>query len=93
MSGLSRDLFVNYKSLSSAVSNPLTSTPPPDGGFGWVVALASFFLHLFVVGTSFSFGVFFPKYIEEFHESPGIVAWVGSIAAGLMTGMLRQHTV
>jgi MFS family permease len=62
------------------------SVKPPDGGFGWIVVLGSFFVHVFVVGNSFSFGVFYPVYIKEFNASQGNVAWIGSIGSGLMTG-------
>lgn len=60
---------------------------PPDGGFGWVVVVASFFVHAIVLGNLYSFGVFYPVYIEAFNESQGAVAWVGSIGAGLMVGL------
>jgi MFS family permease len=59
---------------------------PPDGGYGWVVVAASFVVHLLVLGNIYAFGVLFPVYIDVFKSSQGAVAWVGSIAAGLMTG-------
>lgn len=60
---------------------------PPNGGYGWVVVAASFVIHLLVLGNIYSFGVLFPIYIDVFHQSQGAVAWVGSISAGLMTGL------
>ena len=53
---------------------------PPDGGFGWIVTISSFFIHVLVVGCSFSFGVFFPVYIEEFDAPPGEAAWYYSLS-------------
>ena len=44
---------------------------PPDGGFGWVVVMGSFFVHFFVLGSIYSFGVFFPVYIDRFNSSAG----------------------
>jgi MFS family permease len=70
---------------------PIASIPPctgpPNGGYGWVVVAASFVVHLLVLGNIYSFGVLFPVYIDVFHASQGSVAWVGSISAGLMTGL------
>lgn len=68
-------------------SKSLESNPPPNGGYGWVVVAASFIIHLLVLGNIYSFGVLFPIYIDVFHQSQGAVAWVGSISAGLMTGL------
>lgn len=59
----------------------------PDGGYGWVVVVAVFFVHVFVLGNLYSFGVFYPVYIEEFNENSAAVAWVGSIGACLMVGL------
>lgn len=71
--------------VSGVVS--VQSMTPPDGGYGWVVVAASFVVHLLVLGNIYSFGVLFPVYIDVFRESQGAVAWVGSISAGLMTGL------
>lgn len=59
----------------------------PDGGYGWVVVVAVFFVHVFVLGNLYSFGVFYPVYIEEFDGNQAAVAWVGSIGACLMVGL------
>ena len=68
-------------------AKPVLASSPPDGGYGWVVVAASFVVHLLVLGNIYSFGVLFPVYISVFHQSQGSVAWVGSISAGLMTGL------
>jgi MFS family permease len=60
---------------------------PPDGGYGWVIVVAVFFVHVFVLGNVYSFGVLYPVLIEAFHSNKGNVAWVGSIAAALMVGL------
>lgn len=62
----------------------------PDGGYGWIVAVASGFVIFFVLGNVYSFGVLYPVYVDVFNAPQGSVVWVGSIGAGLMTavGML-----
>jgi len=66
---------------------PVVPLVPPDGGYGWVVVVASFVVHMLVLGNIYSFGVLFPVYIDVFDASQGSVAWVGSISACIMTGM------
>ena len=60
---------------------------PPDGGYGWVNVIASFFVHVFVLGNIYSFGVFFPVYVDTFGASQAAVSWIGSVSLGLMTGL------
>jgi len=74
-------------SIGSDDSKVVEPHEPPNGGYGWVVVAASFVIHLLVLGNIYSFGVLFPIYIDVFHQPQGSVAWVGSISAGLMTGL------
>ena len=60
---------------------------PPDGGWGWVVVLASLFCNIIVDGVCFSFGVFYVEFINYFKESKGKTAWVGSLIPGMYLGM------
>ena len=69
------------------ITFPIEQREPPNGGYGWVIVAASFIVHLLVLGNIYSFGVLFPVYIDVFDGSQGAVAWVGSISAGLMTGL------
>ena len=55
--------------------------------FGWMVVSASFVLHGLVLGSLYSFGVYYPIYIQAFHSSKGQVAWIGSIGASLMVAI------
>lgn len=72
--------------MSSLV--PREDTPePPNGGYGWVVVVGSFFVHVFVLGNVYSFGVLYPVLIKDFHASYGTIAWIGSIAFGVMAGI------
>lgn len=70
-----------------SLEQEIATEQTPDGGYGWVVVAASFFVHALILGNIYSFGVFFPIYIDDFNQPQGSVAWVGSIGAGLMTGL------
>ncbi|XP_020297605.1 monocarboxylate transporter 12 isoform X3 [Pseudomyrmex gracilis] len=61
---------------------------PPDGGWGWVIVIASFMCNLFVDGIIFSFGVFLNDIADAFSVSKARVALVGSLQTGfyLMAG-------
>ncbi|VVC86613.1 unnamed protein product [Leptidea sinapis] len=65
---------------------------PPDGGWGWVVVFASFMVNLIADGITFSFGVFFPHFLEYFGEGKGKTAWIGGIfmAMPLLSGPIAS---
>lgn len=62
---------------------------PPDGGWGWIVVLASFCCNVIVDGIIFSFGILLLEICKQFNASKGVSAWIGSLQAGsyLMIGM------
>jgi MFS family permease len=59
--------------------------PPvaPDGGWGWMVVVASFFSNLVVDGVCYTFGIFYGELIDHFEESKSKTALVGSLLAGM----------
>ncbi|XP_066267517.1 monocarboxylate transporter 12-like, partial [Branchiostoma lanceolatum] len=59
---------------------------PPDGGWGWVVVISTFFVNMSVIGNMKSFGVFYTEFREVFRESAGATSFISSIlgAAVLM---------
>jgi MCP family monocarboxylic acid transporter-like MFS transporter 14 len=63
---------------------------PPDGGYGWIIVLASFANHIIVDGIAFTFGVFYEDFLEYFQAGSGKTALVGSLLSGfyLITGMM-----
>lgn len=72
------------KSSATAVGPDAATAAPvgaPDGGWGWVVTCGCFFMHLVVLGSIYSFGVFLPVYVVEFNQGRGAVSWVGSVGA------------
>jgi len=55
---------------------------PPDGGYGWIIVMASFFNHVIVDGIAYTFGVFYVEFLEQFKESKSKTSLVGSLLAG-----------
>ncbi|KAH9509415.1 hypothetical protein Btru_045844 [Bulinus truncatus] len=52
---------------------------PPDGGWGWMVVLSSFLIHVIADGVVYSFGVFLMELVDYFGTSRGATSWVGSL--------------
>lgn len=67
----------------------------PDGGWGWVVVLSSFLISMIADGISFSFGLLFIEFLEEFKASNAITSWIGSlfIAVPLLSGPIMSALV
>ncbi|XP_067933073.1 monocarboxylate transporter 14-like [Watersipora subatra] len=55
---------------------------PPDGGWGWVIMIASFFNNFLVDGIAYCFGVFLAEYVEYFNTSVGNVSLSSSLLCG-----------
>ncbi|KAI1702908.1 major facilitator superfamily domain-containing protein [Ditylenchus destructor] len=63
-----------------------------DGGYGWVVVLGSFLIHVFADGFVYSFGVIAESLIKEFNATNAEVSTILSLLTGLMlaTGPLAS---
>jgi len=85
--GTASALSVSAAEVASNVSTAEIATPAvalaqaPDGGWGWIVTCSCFFMHVVVLGSIYSFGVFLPVYVIEFNQGRGAVSWVGSVGA------------
>ena len=56
--------------LQGTASKPSDiSNSVPDGGWGWVVTLASFFINIIIIGTHNCFGILYLDLVEEFQQS------------------------
>ncbi|XP_055537135.1 monocarboxylate transporter 14 isoform X4 [Wyeomyia smithii] len=84
-------------SILSSYNEPIKNPKPkiPDGGYGWVVVLASVMISLIMDGVSFSFGLMYTEWLDYFGESKSKTAWVGSlfIAVPLLSGPIMSNLV
>ncbi|XP_007431900.1 monocarboxylate transporter 9 [Python bivittatus] len=55
----------------------------PDGGWGWVIVLGSFFTQFLCYGSPLAVGVLYVEWLDLFGEGKGKTAWVGSLASGV----------
>ncbi|XP_065164222.1 uncharacterized protein [Atheta coriaria] len=88
----SREEGGSESSSSSESSIELAESRPPDGGWGWVVVVASFVVNLIADGVTLSFGVIFVEFKTYFGESLGKTAWIGSVfmAMPLLSGPIAS---
>ncbi|XP_072575417.1 monocarboxylate transporter 14 isoform X2 [Vulpes vulpes] len=61
----------------------LKSHPNIDSGWAWMVVLSSFFVHILIMGSQMALGVLNVEWLEEFHQSRGLTAWVSSLSMGI----------
>uniref|UniRef100_H9G5W1 Monocarboxylate transporter 7 n=2 Tax=Anolis carolinensis TaxID=28377 RepID=H9G5W1_ANOCA len=72
---------------------PSVYTKVPDGGWGWVVAFAFFFVEALTYGIIKSFGVFFTDLMESFDESNSRISWIISICVFVLTFTAPLSTI
>ncbi|XP_076664061.1 uncharacterized protein LOC143366675 isoform X2 [Andrena cerasifolii] len=67
----------------------------PDGGWGWVVVVASLVISMIADGVSFSFGLLYIEFLHEFGASKSKTAWIGSLfmAVPLLSGPVMSALV
>ncbi|XP_012284361.1 uncharacterized protein LOC105701830 isoform X2 [Orussus abietinus] len=67
----------------------------PDGGWGWVVVMASLVISMIADGVSFSFGLLYIEFLQEFGASKSKTAWIGSLfmAVPLLSGPVMSALV
>lgn len=61
----------------------LKPNPNIDGRWAWMVVLSSFFVHILIMGSQMALGVLNVEWLEEFHQSRGLTAWVSSLSMGI----------
>ena len=55
---------------------------PPDGGWGWVVMIASFVNNFILDGLAYCFGIFLLEYSKSFQASVGSTSLANSLLCG-----------
>lgn len=98
--GWSEFLFLcfNFRSRMTQKNSKLCSranvyTQVPDGGWGWAIAIAFFFVEVFTYGIIKSFGVFFNDLMDSFDESNSKISWIISICVFVLTFTAPLSTV
>jgi len=66
----------------------------PDGGWGWMVVLGSFMIHVIADGIACSFGVFVQDFVDYFDGSKSVVGGLGSLMVGVSccSGNIELYT-
>ncbi|KAB5555529.1 hypothetical protein PHYPO_G00035250 [Pangasianodon hypophthalmus] len=70
---------------SGGCLGPKVYSEAPDGGWGWIVAVAFFIVEVFTYGVIKSFGIFLNDLMCEFNETNSRVSWIISICVFVMT--------
>ncbi|XP_060517020.1 monocarboxylate transporter 4-like [Cylas formicarius] len=76
LSHASRSILINLDDIEQLV------TIPPDGGWGWVVALSAFLVNFILDGTIYCFGIFLDDISKELKVKPTDVAVANSVLSG-----------
>ena len=90
-------VILEKKTLPEIQPQPLLcpTEGPPDGGYGWVVVIASL-LATTVVGMSIAgFSILYMEWTDYFHSDKGVTGWIGSIniACGNLLGRLKIYLI
>ncbi len=76
--------------MAKTVAPPMTKAEAPsvvpDGGWGWMVVLGSFILHILLGGLSRSYGLIYLQLREKFNSTAAITAWVGGMFVAFRMG-------
>lgn len=86
----------SFTSVSTSMTLVTKNKPKiPDGGFGWVIVLASFIISVIIDGIAFSFGLIYTELLNYFEESKTKTAWIGAfhLSVPLLAGPIISNMV
>lgn len=83
------DIGCDFEDYAKERERRLKPNPDIDGGWAWMIVLASFLVHILIMGSQMALGVLNMEWLEEFSQSRGLTAWVSSLSMGitLIVGM------
>ncbi|XP_072208339.1 monocarboxylate transporter 7 [Excalfactoria chinensis] len=84
---------MTVKAVKMPCTTPNVYTKVPDGGWGWAIAVAFFFVEALTYGVIKSFGVFFNDLMESFDETNSRISWIISICVFVQTFTAPLSTV
>ncbi|KAL4605030.1 monocarboxylate transporter 7 isoform X1 [Arapaima gigas] len=77
--------MIGWFSKVKGYVGPKVYSEVPDGGWGWVVAVAFFLVEIYTYGIIKSFGIFLQDLMHHFGETNSRVSWIISICIFIMT--------
>lgn len=81
----SNDVLAHDSLNDDNIRNKLSkSVLAPDGGWGWMVVLGSFFTYFIASGLVYSFGIFYIEFLDFYKGGKSETAWIGSLVMGMM---------
>ncbi|KAM9222104.1 monocarboxylate transporter 7 isoform 2-T2 [Leptosomus discolor] len=84
---------MTVKAVKMPCTAPNVYTKVPDGGWGWTIAFAFFFVEALTYGIIKSFGLFFNDLMESFDETNSRISWIISICVFVQTFTAPLSTV
>ncbi|CAC5378887.1 unnamed protein product [Mytilus coruscus] len=78
------DKFKELKTDTRELCNELKENEVPDGGWGWIVLMCSFFVMFMIDGLFGSYGLLLPVLMENLHASPSLTSLAGSVIVGCL---------
>lgn len=55
----------------------------PDGGWGWMIAVAAFMVNFIIDGVIGCFGLIYPDLERQFAAGPSLTSMAGSLIVGV----------
>lgn len=91
----SKNIILKRKDSLDSIEKERKKPKIPDGGWGWMVVLASLVVSMIADGISFSFGLLYIELLHEFGASKSKTAWIGSLfmAVPLLSGPIMSALV
>lgn len=74
-----RNELLVHDGSSSESSESDDTIVPPDGGWGWMVVLSSFMIHVIADGIVYSFGVFLMEFVVYFKSGRSAASLIGAL--------------